>query len=227
MTSTETKPKPLPVYMSLTAGAIAGVTEILTRFQLQVTAPGSVGYKEGFGALYRGILPPIMVEAPKRSIKFSANEEYGKLYKVFVDPQGISAGATESLVVVSPDLVKIRLQDKRNIYAEEGFFGFWKGLEATALRHIIWNAGYFGVIQANQNEVLNCGTILNTPFDVVKSRVQGQIAGHLSMYNWAFPALATIVREEGFGALYKGFLPKVLRLGPGGVVTGFMRKTFL
>ncbi|KAJ3209438.1 hypothetical protein HDU67_006197 [Dinochytrium kinnereticum] len=288
--------KPLPVYMSLTAGAIAGVTEILvcypldvvkTRFQLQVSTPGSVGYssigdafskiikQEGFGALYRGILPPIMVEAPKRSIKFGANEEYGKLYKSMgiKDAQllsiltGISAGATESLVVVAPDLVKIRLQDKANagrytgtgdafkkIYAAEGFTGFWRGLEATMLRHVVWNAGYFGVIQAiraklpkakTQNEVLlnnfvagslggTVGTILNTPFDVVKSRVQGQIAAPYK-YNWAAPALITIAKEEGFGALYKGFVPKVLRLGPGGgillvvyeVVTGFMRKNFL
>jgi len=35
-------------------------------------------------------------------------------------------------------------------------------------------------------------------------------------YNWTLPALKTIVQEEGFGALYKGFIPKVLRLGPGG-----------
>ena len=39
--------------------------------------------------------------------------------------------------------------------------------------------------------------------------------------------MATIAKEEGFGALYKGFLPKVLRLGPGGgillvVYTGMM-----
>jgi solute carrier family 25 2-oxodicarboxylate transporter 21 len=42
----------------------------------------------------------------------------------------------------------------------------------------------------------------------------------------------TVFREEGFGALYKGFLPKVLRLGPGGGillvvftgVTDFFRK---
>ena len=36
-----------------------------------------------------------------------------------------------------------------------------------------------------------------------------------------------IMKEEGFSALYKGFLPKVLRLGPGGgillvVFTGVM-----
>lgn len=57
-----------------------------------------------------------------------------------------------------------------------------------------------------------------SPFDVVKSRIQNspKIAGSVPKYNWAVPALGTIMREEGFGALYKGFLPKVLRLGPGG-----------
>lgn len=30
-----------------------------------------------------------------------------------------------------------------------------------------------------------------------------------------FPALATIAREEGPAALYKGFVPKALRLGVG------------
>jgi len=37
-------------------------------------------------------------------------------------------------------------------------------------------------------------------------------------YNWTYPAVMTVFREEGFGALYKGFAPKVLRLGPGGGV---------
>jgi solute carrier family 25 2-oxodicarboxylate transporter 21 len=31
--------------------------------------------EHGFGRLYRGILPPILMEAPKRAVKFSANEE--------------------------------------------------------------------------------------------------------------------------------------------------------
>lgn len=37
-------------------------------------------------------------------------------------------------------------------------------------------------------------------------------------YNWTYPALLTVAREEGVAALYKGFVPKVLRLGPGGGV---------
>jgi len=64
------------------------------------------------------------------------------------------------------------------------------------------------------------GTVLNTPFDVVKSRIQGaeKLPGVVPKYNWTYPALITIFREEGPKALYKGFVPKVLRLAPGGGV---------
>ena len=65
--------------------------------------------------------------------------------------------------------------------------------------------------------------------DVVKSRIQNSIkvAGQTPKYNWAWPAVATVAKEEGFAALYKGFIPKVLRLGAGGgillvVYTGVM-----
>ena len=54
----------------------------------------------------------------------------------------------------------------------------------------------------------------------MKSRIQGapRIPGVIPKYNWTYPALVTIAREEGFAALYKGFVPKVLRLAPGGGV---------
>lgn len=120
----------------------------------------------------------------------------------------------------------------------EGPLALYNGLESTAWRHILWNSGYFGCIfqvrallptakdKSSQvwNDLLSgavggtVGTVLNTPMDVVKSRIQNspKVAGSVPKYNWAFPALGTIMREEGFSALYKGFLPKVLRLGPGG-----------
>lgn len=164
---------------------------------------------------------------------------------------GATAGATESLVVVPFELVKIRLQDKAQahkyngmldvvgkIVKQEGIFAMYNGLESTAWRHILWNSGYFGCIfqvkallpaatdktSQIRNDIISgtvggtVGTILNTPMDVVKSRIQNspRVAGSVPKYNWAFPALGTVMKEEGFSALYKGFLPKVLRLGPGG-----------
>ena len=119
------------------------------------------------------------------------------------------------------------------IIKHEGVLALYNGLEATMMRHITWNAGYFGVIfqvksrLPTKPEILNSfisgtiggcvGTILNTPFDVVKSRIQNSPRTTLpSKYNWSIPSLFVIAKEEGFWALYKGFVPKVLRLGPGG-----------
>ncbi|KIX94370.1 uncharacterized protein Z520_09756 [Fonsecaea multimorphosa CBS 102226] len=133
----------------------------------------------------------------------------------------------------------------------EGPLALYNGLESTLWRHILWNAGYFGCIfqvkslmpkvdkaergKAMLNDFISgtiggtVGTILNTPMDVVKSRIQNspKISGTVPKYNWAWPGLGTIMKEEGGAALYKGFLPKVLRLGPGGgvllvVYTGVM-----
>ena len=79
----------------------------------------------------------------------------------------------------------------------------------------------------------------HTIIQVVKSRIQGaeKLPGVIPKYNWTYPAYAsflpislgmvvtgfpyrliTIFREEGPKALYKGFVPKVLRLAPGGGV---------
>jgi solute carrier family 25 2-oxodicarboxylate transporter 21 len=126
----------------------------------------------------------------------------------------------------------------RKIIAAEGPLALYNGLESTLWRHILWNSGYFGCIfqvraqmpkpepgnktQQTRNDLIagsiggTAGTILNTPMDVVKSRIQNspKIAGQTPKYNWAWPAVGTVMKEEGFGALYKGFMPKVLRLGP-------------
>jgi solute carrier family 25 2-oxodicarboxylate transporter 21 len=137
----------------------------------------------------------------------------------------------------------------KTIVRKEGPLAMYNGLEATMWRHVSWNAGYFGVIfkarallpkretKAGQigNDLISgtiggtFGTMINTPFDVVKSRIQNttRVPGVVPKYNWTIPSVLTVFREEGFGALYKGFLPKVLRLGPGGgillvVFTGVM-----
>lgn len=270
--------KPLPFVANFAAGAIAGVSEILTFYPLDVVKTrmqletgksrhGMVGTlssivrEEGFGRLYRGLVPPLLLEAPKRAVKFAANDFWGKTYMGLSGESkmtqqlsiltGCSAGATESFVVVPFELVKIKLQDKTSTFAgpidvvkqvikKEGPLGLYAGMEATFWRHFWWNGGYFGCIhqvrsmlapaETPQGQLFNnfvsgsiggfVGTVVNTPFDVVKSRIQGaaKVPGVAPKYNWTYPALMTIMREEGPAALYKGFLPKVLRLAPGGGV---------
>eukprot|EP01133_Synstelium_polycarpum_P008374 gene8374-9841_t len=274
-----------PLWHNIVSGGIAGVSEILvmypldvvkTRAQLQVGQGASMFsslvhmVKHDGIKMYRGIAPPIMVEAPKRAIKFASNKFYEeRILAYFKNAKptqgqaisaGIMAGITEAFIVVPFELVKIRLQAKENagkytgtmdcvkkIAQAEGLGGFFKGLESTLWRHALWNGGYFGLIHTikaalpkptseRQNLANNFvagglagtfGTILNTPADVVKSRIQNQGNGPRK-YNWCLPSIATVAREEGFSALYKGFLPKVLRLGPGGgillVVNDFVMK---
>ncbi len=59
----------------------------------------------------------------------------------------------------------------------------------------------------------------NIPFDVAKSRIQGPqpVPGQVK-YHGTLRTIAMVQREEGFRALYKGLVPKVLRLGPGGAI---------
>ncbi|KAG8741416.1 hypothetical protein FRC12_015686, partial [Ceratobasidium sp. 428] len=128
----------------------------------------------------------------------------------------------------------------RTIIRQHGLLGLYSGMESTFWRHVWWNGGFFGTIhtlrqnlpkaETPQATLLNnfisgavggfVGTALNTPFDVVKSRIQGAhpVPGVVPKYNWTYPSLALILREEGPAALYKGFVPKVLRLAPGGGV---------
>jgi len=276
--SAENKPKPLPFVANFAAGAIAGISEILTFYPLDVVKTrmqletgksrnGLVGTlrniikEEGVGRLYRGLVPPLLLEAPKRAVKFASNDFWGKTFMNLYGESkmtqnlsiltGCSAGATESFVVVPFELVKIKLQDKtstfkgpmdvlKQIVRKEGLLGLYAGMESTFWRHVYWNGGYFGCIHqvkvllpkpdSPQAQLMNnfvsgsiggfAGTVLNTPFDVVKSRIQGaaKIPGVNPKYNWTYPALVTIAREEGLAALYKGFVPKVLRLAPGGGV---------
>jgi len=40
--------------------------------------------------------------------------------------------------------------------------------------------------------------MLNTPFDVVKTRIQNQPKGSVLKYNWTLPGVAIVYREEGY-----------------------------
>ncbi|KAG0043860.1 hypothetical protein BGZ83_010953 [Gryganskiella cystojenkinii] len=216
--------------------------------------------QEGALTLYRGILPPIIAEAPKRAIKFGANEQWGfALKKLFSLDRltalqagfvGSMAGASEAFLVTPFDLIKVRLQDRsshvyysgtfdclRKVISQEGVWTMFHGLESTIWRHATWSGWYFMTIHSlrtafpqrsstSKEEILlrnfisgtiggTLGTLVNTPFDVVKSRIQVQRPG-VTKYGWALPSIATLYREEGFRALYKGLAPKLFRLGPGG-----------
>lgn len=266
------KQKPLPFHQSFIAGGIAGLSElavmypldvIKTRAQLQVGGAGqpfvatlvNTIKTEKFG-IYRGILAPAFVEAPKRAIKFGANEIYkpmftnkdGVLTTAGSIGAGVATGLSEALVVSTPEMLKIRCQaiEYRGVYSgpgdafvkilrTEGPMALTKGLEATLWRHGVWNGGYFGSVHIVRSALPKpetdggtlavnfvagaisgtIGTMLNTPPDVLKSRIQNSPS---NVVPWAPIGIYNIARKEGIRAIYKGFIPKVARLGPGGGV---------
>uniref|UniRef100_A0A8R1DXF8 Mitochondrial 2-oxodicarboxylate carrier n=1 Tax=Caenorhabditis japonica TaxID=281687 RepID=A0A8R1DXF8_CAEJA len=243
---------------------------VKTRLQLGQQDKGMVDcfvktYRhEGFGGFYKGILPPILAETPKRATKFFTFEQYKTLFThsdipmpVTMSIAGLFSGLTEAVVICPFEVVKVRMQADRKtsvkeqrstaavareIYKTEGFgvSGLYRGIGATLGRHGAWNMVYFGLYHsckevipdAKSNPTSNLigriglgftagslASVFNIPFDVAKSRIQGPQPNPLTRkYNGTAQTIALVYKEEGFGALYKGLLPKVMRLGPGGAV---------
>jgi len=217
----------------------------------------SILKQEGAGRFYRGMISPILAEAPKRAIKFGTNEKYKSIAKTFTKDgkltsihhvlTGAFAGMTEAFVNCPFEVVKVRMQAKENVklynnsmsaligtVSKEGIFALYKGLEAQLWRNGIWNGAYFGLIglirekipkpaskSGEQFHSFVCGflggtaaTTLNTPFDVVKSRMQNVSTKGVS--KWTLPSLGQVYKQEGFKACYKGYSARIIRLGPGG-----------
>lgn len=274
----------LPFGYQFAAGAITGISEICmmypldtvkTRMQLTKTMRDnvisehkrdnqqiiktltSIIKKEGLFRLYSGLISPILMETPKRALKFASNDFFQQLYQSISNSSqinqpisimaGASAGMVESFVVVPFELVKIRLQNPlnseetfgrclKNIVQSKGISGLMLGWEPTVWRHLIWNAGYFGMIfQMNSlldnyfpnstsglNKMISgalggsLSCFLSIPFDVVKTRIQnGNLKGSLKD-PWSWQVMRVIQREEGISALYKGIKPVLVRMGPSG-----------
>ncbi|XP_036398539.1 mitochondrial 2-oxodicarboxylate carrier isoform X2 [Megalops cyprinoides] len=265
------------------AGGSAGLVEIClmhpldvvkTRFQIQQGKSDPNSYKglgdcfrtifrnEGVYGFYKGILPPILAETPKRAVKFFTFEQYKKLLGLTplspglaLSVAGLGSGLTEAVVVNPFEVVKVSLQANRDSFKVQpstfaqaryiirsgglGLRGLNKGLTSTLGRHGVFNMIYFGFyfnvkdsIPASQDPTLEflrkfaigltSGTIsscVNIPFDVAKSRIQGPqpVPGEIK-YRSCFQTMGLVYWEEGYLALYKGLVPKIMRLGPGGAV---------
>ncbi|XP_011183072.1 mitochondrial 2-oxodicarboxylate carrier [Zeugodacus cucurbitae] len=272
--------------LQVMAGGSAGFVEVCimqpldvvkTRMQLQTTtkALGESHYngvfdcfakmyrQEGLFSFWKGILPPVIAETPKRAIKFVCFEQTKPLF-LFGAPAptpltfslaGLTAGLIEAIAVNPFEVVKVAQQADRTKMKEAestwsvakrivktnglGFQGLNKGVTATMGRNGTFNMVYFGFYHSVKNYVpafedstqefirkvligFTSGTLacfINIPFDVAKSRIQGpQPQAGVVKYKGTFRSIGIVYREEGFRALYKGLVPKVMRLGPGGAI---------
>jgi len=274
--------------MQLTAGGSAGCVEVMimhpldlikTRFQLQSSSlPSSdpahysgvrdcmvkMYRQEGLGSFWKGLIPPVMVETPKRAWKFFTFEQFQKVFLFGSDKPsamtyslaGLGSGVTEAIIVNPFEVVKVKMQSNRShqsqtpstwsvareIVKEDGLGRnglLGKGITGTMGRNGFFNMVYFGFYHTVKNWAppatdsrleflrkvgigLTAGTLgccVNIPFDVAKSRIQGpQPVPGVVKYRGTARVIAMVYREEGFLALYKGLVPKIMRLGPGGAI---------
>ncbi|KAG9265895.1 brain mitochondrial carrier protein 1 isoform X1 [Astyanax mexicanus] len=126
-----------------------------------------------------------------------------------------------------------------NIYQTEGTRGLWRGVIPTAQRAAIVVGVELPVYDITKKHLIRSGTMGDTvlthfissfacglagalasnPVDVVRTRMMNQrvLSGNL-LYKGTLDGLMQTWRNEGFFALYKGFWPNWLRLGPWNII---------
>lgn len=127
------------------------------------------------------------------------------------------------------------------IVREEGLFTLWSGVGPTIGRAMVLNmaqlASYAQFKQTFKQKfnlaegillhfsASMCSgfisTVASMPVDIVKTRIQNQSPGADGKmpYRGAIHCAGSIIKNEGFFSLWKGFLPYYFRLGPHTVLT--------
>ncbi|XP_057230701.1 kidney mitochondrial carrier protein 1 [Malurus melanocephalus] len=127
------------------------------------------------------------------------------------------------------------------IYQKEGTKGLWKAISLTAQRaaivvgvelpmydltkkHLIMSGFMGDTVYTHFLSSFACGlagALASNPVDVVRTRMMNQKSqqhgGH-SAYKGTLDCLVQTWKNEGFFALYKGFWPNWLRLGPWNII---------
>ncbi|KAJ9107909.1 hypothetical protein QFC19_002652 [Naganishia cerealis] len=117
-----------------------------------------------------------------------------------------------------------------------GLLGLYQGASACLARDVPFSMIYFTAYahlkkdffgEGHQGKQLSFGELLlaasiagmpsaylTTPFDCVKTRLQAERRAGQTHYKGLFDALVTIPKEEGFKALFKGGIARVIRSSP-------------
>ncbi|NWX83524.1 KMCP1 protein, partial [Nothoprocta ornata] len=126
------------------------------------------------------------------------------------------------------------------IYQNEGTKGLWKAISLTAQRaaivvgvelpvydltkkHIIMSGFMGDTVYTHFLSSFTCGlagAVASNPIDVVRTRMMNQSrqSGAHTNYKGTLDCLLQTWKNEGFFALYKGFWPNWLRLGPWNII---------
>ena len=127
---------------------------------------------------------------------------------------------------------------KKTIEAD-GFLGFYKGIGVNIARAIVVNAAELATYDRAKYQIVSsfnmsensvythflssicsgfAAAVASSPVDVVKTRFMNQMKGNAAEYSSAVDCALKIMKNEGFKAFYKGFVPLWIRIGPWNLV---------
>jgi len=211
--------------------------------------------KEKVRGLFKGMSSPLLGTALWNAVIFgtygntihwlagdNVKEQHRMSNVVFAS---LASGFTQTFVITPLELTKTRLQIQsssenkiynglldctRKIYRQHGFFGLFKGFNATFIRDTIGFTAFFGIFEqfsrwlSNEQPPYNDITILGHvmaggltgaiswgcafPADVIKCRLQVDYEGR---YSGFLDCARKSYREEGSALFRRGFWPCVLR----------------
>lgn len=180
------------------------------------TLSNKARFLSGFGA---GVLEALVIVTPFEVVKIRLQQQRG----------------------LSRELLKYKgpIHCAHTIIRQEGLFGLWAGAAPTVMRNgtnqaamftaknafdvVLWkkHEGDGKVLQPWQSMISGflagtAGPVCTGPFDVVKTRLMAQSRdGGEVKYKGLVHAIRTIYAEEGLRALWKGLLPRLMRIPPG------------
>lgn len=126
------------------------------------------------------------------------------------------------------------------ICKEEGVLALWRGCMPTIVRAMVVNAAQLATYSQAKQSLLSSGyfrdnihchfwasmisglatTLASMPVDIAKTRIQNmRYINGKPEYKGAMDVWLRLIRSEGLFALWKGFTPYYMRLGPHTVLT--------
>jgi solute carrier family 25 (mitochondrial citrate transporter), member 1 len=186
-----------PTSITFTAGLASGLTEAIL-----VVTPAEV-CKIRMQGQYHSLMDPSQMAHRKytnviqTAVTIVREEGLGALYKGVV-PTMLRQGCNQAVNFTAYNILKTKLMD-------------WQGTTELASWQSLAIGGFSG----------GMGPLVNNPLDVIKTRLQKQVVvpGRPPKYTGLLSGMAVVARDEGIFALWKGIVPRLLRIVPGQAIT--------
>jgi solute carrier family 25 (mitochondrial aspartate/glutamate transporter), member 12/13 len=201
-----------------------------------------VARAKGFTHLYSGLRPNLAGIIPEKAIKLACADQFREILRDKSTGQvsllsellaGGGAGFCQVVVTTPMEIVKIRCQltgsSMLSVVRELGIRGMYQGYVPTLARDV-WFSVLFFPLQAKMKEAMaqpddtpaqrtaksflagiTAGATasgLSTPIDVIKTRIQASDSGSMRS------VLSATIATEGYGALWKGLVPRMIAIAP-------------